>query len=469
MSIARRPFRLSQLLRSPRTVAWLLVLLGVWIGLATAVPQGGPTYPAVGAWRAAYPAIAPVVSLLGFHSAYVAPVFLGLLGLLALSTALCSWERTRVAIAVWRSVGVVDGERVRRLEESPAYSVDVASVIAQGEDPLEHAEATLRTLRLRVRRGPRLAEAHAGIWARFASPVFHWSLVGLFVVIPLGQLTIASGLMGVPVGGSLLDEPSAYGVLDRGPFNQSLSGLVVAVEEMPLALEVGGIDRGAAPLVTLTAPDGREVARGHVYPNAALRHGTLVVHMRDYGLALRITLANEGEPVAVTEMLLDFDDDASDGTTVAEIGLHADGGEEIASARVSMPLERTKDGLVYRNLPADPRVRVEITDTRTGEVSSAMLGQGEGAETPAGALIVESIGYYARLGLVDDWSIPLVYALFTIASVAVGVGLLVPHRSVLVLLAGSTGQERLHISVRHGRQDPGFAERVAEALKGEAG
>ncbi len=465
MARTRGSSAIRRLFRSPRTAAWLLVLLGVWMGLATAVPQGALTDPDVAAWRAAYPVLASAASFLGLHRAYVAPLFLALVALLALSTAVCSWERTRTALAAWRSVGVVDPARVRRLEESPAFVVDLAGSAAA--DPLESAGEALRSLGLRVRRGPRLAEAYSGAWSRFASPLFHWSLVGLFVAIPLGQLTMANGLLGVPVGGVVLDEPSAYGLLERGPLNRSLSGLAVGVEEMPLAFEAAGVDRGAAPLVTLATRDGSEVARGHVYPNAPLRHGALVVHMSDYGLVVRVSLVDAGEPVAETELLLDFDDDAADGTTTGEIGLYAEDDSNIASVRVGAVLERTPDGLVYRNLPADPRVRLGLTDARTGEVVSAELGVGETIETPAGTLRVEHLGYYARLSIVEDRTVPIVYALLTIASIAVGVALLVPHRSVLVLLAGESGARRLHVSVRGGRQDPDFAGRVRDALEGE--
>ncbi len=463
--------RAKRFLRSPRTAVWLLGLVAVWMAIETGVPQGAITDPDVAAWRASYPLFAVLTSALGLHRAYVSPVFLGIVALLVVSTAVCATERTRHAMRAVRLSGSVDQQVLERLRTRPDLVIAVPESSADDVAWNEIAQA-LRGLRLRVRQGPRVTQGASGVYARLASSVFHWSLVGLILVISLGQLTRAEGLIGIPVGGSRPDLPGEYGLFVSGPLAGERSGIAIGVEEMPLRYEHGGVDRGAAPVVTLTGADGVELARGRVYPNNALRYGTTYVHMSDYGIALAVVISGEEGEMARIESLLDFDATTDDGTTTAELGLADDSERDVALARLSMPLDRTADGGIYANVPADPTIRIETVDLRTGEVASALVAPGETIEVVDGTmLVVEEVRHYARLSVIEDWSLPLVYAFLIAATLSVAIALLVPYRMVWVLRATASdgGPERLHIVIRHSRGDVRFADRVGRALAGTSG
>lgn len=62
-----------------------------------------------------------------------------------------------------------------------------------------------------------LVAGWAGRIGLIGSPLFHWSLVGLFVAVVLGQATMSTGLIGVPEGRSVAEEADQYGTLEKGP------------------------------------------------------------------------------------------------------------------------------------------------------------------------------------------------------------------------------------------------------------
>jgi len=65
-------------------------------------------------------------------------------------------------------------------------------------------------------------------------------------------------------------------------------------------------------------------------------------------------------------------------------------------------------------------------------VLDRIVSPGEGVTLPSGdTLRLDSIGYYARLSVVDDWSIPLLYAGLVIA--IIGLTIAVAARQQIVL------------------------------------
>ena len=65
--------------------------------------------------------------------------------------------------------------------------------------------------------------------------------------------------MGVPVGETRLDETESYGSLEEGPLYFGHSGLEIGVSDLVLGFIADDVDRGPAPVVTLSR-EGEVVA-----------------------------------------------------------------------------------------------------------------------------------------------------------------------------------------------------------------
>lgn len=458
--------RLYRALRNPRLAVWLLGALGLWMFLGTVVPQFALDEAAVKAWATANPAIESVVGPLGLHDAYSHPVFLAGMFVLAASTIVCAWERSARALRVGRARGSLTQGALSRLRVARALPLTAEETV-EPESALEHADVALRSLGLRVRRGPRVLEADSGSWGLAGSPVFHWALVALFLVVPLGRLTRAEGLMGVTAGTQRVNEPAAYGRLEAGPLHGGFADEIIGVEgDMLLSFMDGGVDRGASPTVTVEI-DGVEVARQRVYPNNPLRHGALTIHAEDWGYGVAYSLVDEaggeiaaqafidrlGETTATAPYTSAFTDES--GSLVASITMDV----------ASLPGEETSTD------PRDRRVEIVATGPDASAVET-VAAAGDAIDLGDGlSLRVDRLDYYARLSVVDDWSVSWIYALFLVACAAVSVSVLVPHRVVHVLLdVGDTGESAaagpsLRVTARHSRSAPGFEDTVAAVLE----
>ncbi|MDZ4178860.1 MAG: hypothetical protein U1E29_06475, partial [Coriobacteriia bacterium] len=300
--------------------------------------------------------------------------------------------------------------------------------------------------------GPAAAEASSGWWGLLGSPLFHWALLGLILAAPFGALSKSEGLIGIVAGYEKPDVSDSYGVFESGPLHAGTSGMLIGVEpDMPLSHVVGGVDYGPAPIVVV-ADGERVVARGRVYPNSPLRFGSRTVHLSDYGLGAVIALRSGDETVLLSQILIDRDDSEDSGWGSATETYVDDQGREVASLTVTPLVEEGGTALVELR-PA----------TGEGEAKVMRVGD-EIAVMPGVTARVEHFGSYARLSVVDDASIPVIYTCLFIASIAVGVSVLVPHRVVRVLRdTAPDGRQWLLLSASHSRGDRGFVERVREA------
>lgn len=440
------PRRIRKILRSPRFVAWLLGVLGLYLVVGSIVPQRSIDPAASARWAERYPMLGEMARLLGLYEAFSHPAFFGILLVLTASTVVCAWERSARAVRILRLRGTVDMRRIEVLRTRPnaRFAIDASDV----EMCYRDAGDALRRMGLRLRRGPVVSEASSGAWALLGSPIFHWSLVGLLLVIPAGVLTRSEGLMGIVAGYEKLDVPESYGLLERGALHGSLSGLTIGVEkDMPVEYIQEGIDRGAAPVVYLRDGD-RELARERIYPNKPLRYGAITVHISDWGLGAVTALVDGDTVLGVSQVLIDRDERVAQGwKSVTETYVDQTGAE---LANVTFTPE----------LRASPAVRVEMK-RRDGSTESRVMKVGDTIELADGvSLKVEHLGRYARLSVVDDWSISLLYALLAVASLSVGVSVVVPYRAVRILLDRSGDVPALCVSVSHSRGDSGFIERV---------
>lgn len=420
--------RVYRFLRNPRPAILLLAFVGAWMVLGT----------------------------VGYAQAYSHPVFLAALAWLGASTAVCAWERSGRMLRVWGSRGTLTPSQLERLRASEPIPLPAQENSA--ETALDRVAATLRRRGLRVRKGPRLIEASSGVWALAGSPLFHWSLVILIVLIPLGRLSRSEGMIGVVEGASRVDEAASYGAFEAGPLNAGFSGLEIGVDQdMLLALEEDGIARGAAPTVTVAA-DGVELVRQRVYPNHPLRYGSLMIHMDDFGLGVLYSLEDASGASLPGQAILDFSDESRSMAVPSVAAYEDDSGATVATFTISAA---DTDGAPDA---ADRRVTIAVerpgaSDLTTVAAAGDLLDLGDGW-----LLRVEHLGYYARLSVVDDWSVYWMYLFLVLAMVSVSVSVLVPHRYVFVLYDDSGQTPVLRVSARHGRGSPEFADSIRSSL-----
>jgi hypothetical protein len=166
-----------------------------------------------------------------------------------------------------------------------------------------------------------------------------------------------------------------------------------------------------------------------------------------------------------TRALSDFDPEAANGMTSARFSL--DGGSTGAGALdVSVAIEADRDGReVLLQMPKRKVAKVTVTGPATYK-QEATLAVGQTLVLPGGQLLrLVDIVYYARLSVVDDWSVYPIYALFVIAGIGSSLAVFTPYRVVRLLLVQDATGMRVHADARHARRDPLFAEKVEEALR----
>ncbi len=369
------------------------------------------------------------------------PAFLAASALLAVSTAVCAWDRTRRALRMWRmSRSAVDSSAGGR--GLALFSVTVSEDAAG----IEAASLALRGLGLRVREVDGALVGRRNGWAVAGSPLMHWALVGLFVTAALGQAARSEGPLAVVVGSTLTDERDAY---DRGVrvgplFRERFSGLTLEVDRIVFDHEAGGAERGDSPYVRVR--DGeRVVAEGVVYPNHPLVHGGVWVHRDEIGPAIELTIefpngeVAERHPVALTGT-------GAYGAPMAELAATNRATGEVAR----LGFEAVTGQRIVVLAPEE-------------EFRSGPISVGETAMLPDGTRVtLENATLFAALTVVNDPTVPLVYLFSALICVGAVIALLVPVRSVAVRRGDEPGE--IVVSVRHGRADAAFPDRVREEL-----
>ncbi|MDP2232111.1 MAG: cytochrome c biogenesis protein ResB [Actinomycetota bacterium] len=454
--------RLHRTLRSPRLVAWLLLIVTGWLVLGTLVPQTSLDAAKVETWARAHPTLEQIASALGLHAAYTRPLFVMLMFLLAASTAICAWERTRYAARMSMAKGSITAAQLERLRISEPIDIP-AEDHSDPQASLARAAASLRSLGLRGPVGPRLLESSSGVWGLWGSPVFHWALVALIVLIPVGRLTRSEGLMGVVAGSSRVDSREAYGLVDVGPLHQRFTGLDIGVlPGIELNYDDNGIDRGPAPVVTLSR-DGQLLAEQKVYPNRPLKYGSLTVHMSELGAGAAYSLVTSDSVILEDQALIDVIEGDSRAYTPFTTAYGDGSGASVVSVTVDIP----DDPQTLVDDSEEPRRLVSVIATGpAGDTVNTLAGVGDTLDLGAGlGMRIDAVDYYARLSVVDDWSVDWIYALFAIAVVSVSVSVLVPHRVARVYLDQAVTPPVLRLDTRHSRSSPEFHQKVRDALE----
>lgn len=418
--------RLGRLLRSRRLALGTILALMAYVGLGTVLSEG----------------------------AFASPVFLAIVAALTLETAACAIERTRRALAHMRT-GTIERATVEALRTRPTFTF----ALPADRDAMDVVADVLGALRLKVTKGEVLAEGRSGTFAFLGSPVFHWCLVLLFTVAALGQLTRAEGLMGVVAGGERPDVAESYGALTVGPLHGDLSGLTIAVTEMAPSHIGNGVEQGPTPYVELRDEAGAVLAEGYVHANSPLRFRSMLIHRSAYGLAAVVRLG-EGDAAITHDVLFDLDEADPVGVLPVELTVTGASGADVAD--VVLRVLPTQDGVERLSATYAPAgVPLESATATT-----SVLTAGDSVTLPGGVTLeVVRLTSYARLSVVDDWSVPVIYALFAVALIALMLAVLVPSRVVRVLIVRGEGGEFIaHVGVRRARADLAFPTRVERAF-----
>lgn len=447
--------RIYRFLRSPRLALWLLAGIAGYAVLASLVPQKFTNAARAAKWAAENPLAARIAGAVGMDNAFASPVFGAAVALLCASTIACAIARTRSARATLSS-GEMSRSAVSRLEAQPQFVLGPVEPEVR-ERVIAHVADGFSAAGYRVRSGPRLLEATKSLWGALGSPVFHWSLALLLVVVALGRLTRAEGMLVIPVGGRVIDTAASYdGRVGEGPLFAGHTGLEFGAEELRLNTVIGGIEQGPTAAIVLSR-DGTQVARRRVYPNSPLRYGSLLVHRSDqWGYAPLISVeTTAGDAIAQTYAHILSTAQGADAFGPAELELTGAPGRAAVLA-VSIPFSgEDPDGT-----NASTRL-LRMTLRRSGEPSSAPVLVAQGESIPFDSDVVIRYvkpGYFVTVNVANDWSVPWIYGLFALAAIGLLVAVLVPPRRVWVLTVERDGVLYLHVRSRHSRGDPNFPE-----------
>ena len=442
--------RIVRYLGSAGLATWLLAIVSVWSMFATFVPQGGASTKTVVAWASTHALVEPIVRVVGLHRAFTSPVFIACILVLGLSTALCAWQRTKVAIGKGRALrraATVD-------EESLTQSHDLEVVCEVGlssSEVLSVAAKTLGGLGVKTKRRGNLLAAVSSPWSVWGSPVFHWALLSLIVALIGGNLMRSEGLMGIAVGQTKADAPESYGFVSAGPLhNWNFVHRGIRVDAFEPQYRTGGIDRGPTPTVSVINATGKVVKTQRVYPNMTLSTGSLTIYPSDFGLATTLTLLSaQGVETGHSYQLADFSGDATGGTVpVGFVSIGDAAGKPLLRISVTVPLDRKGDVLAKR-VPAKPAARVVVTSLNGAKVLDRLVSPGESVALPSGdTLRLDGVEYYARLQVVDDVTIPLLFAGLFVAMVGLAIAVLWRQQIVLATVVEDAEGVKLVATVR---------------------
>ena len=213
---------------------------------------------------------------------------------------------------------------------------------------------------------------------------------------------------------------------------------------------IGGVDRGPTPTVSVLDGAGKVVKTQRVYPNKTLNIGSLTIYPADYGLAANVSIVDtSGVETGRSVQLIDFSDEATGGTVPAGL-LYVDdsAGNPQLEVAFTVPLDRT-DGQYEHQLPKTQTARVVVASLDGTPLLDRTVSPGQDVALPVGgSLRLNSLGYYARLQVVDDWSILLLYAGLVVAGIGLAITVLTRQQIILVTVIEGPEGTKLAATVR---------------------
>lgn len=456
----------DEILGSARLAIGLLVFVGIWSAIATAVPQGEPTASLVTEWAARNGALESVIGPLGLHQAFAAPVFLAAAVLLGISTAVCSVRRTRSAMArtrVAREAATADAAALRSNHD---FVLDARGLAA--DQLLETAAQALEQLGFRIRRSAQTLNSNSPWWSLWGSAVFHWSLVALMATIGVGALVRAEGSIAIAVGDTKPDQPGSYVSVTSGPWHDwSKTDRAFRVDAFDPAYVADGMDRGAVPTVSVLDASGAAIVTQAVYPNSKLHLGSLSVHAPTCGLAITLAIIDEaGVELTRLVQLVDFSQEAPGGTVpVQPLMLTDGGGQVLLRLYATVPLDQTDAATYGEWIPKNPTAQVHLADGAGVVLADGIVGLGRDLPITNGGLIrLVDVGWYSRLVAVDDPTIPFVYGTMVLALLGLTMSLAGPQRVLVAAAEDSEAGSQLYLRLRLWRNNPATREELEEVL-----
>ncbi len=152
--------------------------------------------------------------------------------------------------------------------------------------------------------------------------------------------------------------------------------------------------------------------------------------------------------------LVDFSDAAQDGTVSSgSLAISDSAGNPELIVSTTVPLERV-GGQFDKALPEDPTARIVVTSPDGESLVDRIVSPGEEVALPVGdSLRVDSIGYYARLKVVDDWSTIPLYACLAVATIGLTIAFVTRQQIVLATVIDGPEGAKLAVRVRLWRNE----------------
>jgi hypothetical protein len=193
---------------------------------------------------------------------------------------------------------------------------------------------------------------------------------------------------------------------------------------------------------------GAVIKTQRVYPNMMLHLGSLSINAPACGLSADLALLNSsGKELSRSFQLVDFSQTATDGTVpLGEIALRDSAGKVQLVIAVTVPLDRAGSGF-GEWVPKQPSVHVVVRSADGATLVDSIVRAGEDVGLPGGArLRLIGIGWYSRLSLVDDPTIPFIYGAMVIAML--GLTMTVVFRQQLLVACVVEGPDGPRLAVR---------------------
>jgi len=163
--------------------------------------------------------------------------------------------------------------------------------------------------------------------------------------------------------------------------------------------------------------------------------------------------------------LLDFDQSAPEGTIPLEPLAVTDGaGATIALVHTTVPLI-PEGGQFVEWLPKDAPARIIATAPDDTTLLDVLVEQGETVELPGALqLRVDDVGWYSRLSILDDWTIPYIYGWMVLAALALSVTVFTRQQYVVAAAHEGPDGTSLAVRMRLWRHSSTTRDEITEAL-----
>jgi cytochrome c biogenesis protein ResB len=273
--------------------------------------------------------------------------------------------------------------------------------------------------------------------------------------------------MGVAVGQTKPDVAASYGNLHAGPLHGWGSApRSIRVDAFDLDYKTGGVDRGPTPTVSVLDATGNVIKTQRVYPNMTLKTGSLTVYPSDYGLSANISLLDAaGSVTGRSTQLIDFSGNATEGTVPTGLVTVTDrAGNALLGISLTVPLDRV-NGELRGRIPTNPRARVVVTSADNTVSLDQIVTPGQDLALPDGSqLRLDSLGYYARLQVVNDGSIPLLYSGLIVAVLGLTIAVVARQQIVLGSVIDGPDGSKLVMKLRLWRNTPSSRSEIESEL-----